>query len=153
MSGYEVVRTASIEADPARVHDLVGDFREWPAWSPWEGLDPDLQRDYSGADSGVGARYAWHGNRKAGQGSMEIVGSTPDRIDIDLEFQKPWKSSSTIAFELTPTTSGTDVAWRMTGERGTGVAGWMMKLMNMDKLVGGDFERGLAQLKSVAEQP
>lgn len=152
MSGYEVVRTASIDADPARVHDLVDDFREWPAWSPWEGLDPDLERVYSGSDSGIGAHYAWSGNRKAGQGTMEITGSTPDRIDIDLEFRKPWKSSSAIAFELTPTPSGTDVAWRMTGQPAGGVAGLMTKMISMDKLIGKDFERGLTRLKAVAEQ-
>lgn len=151
MSTFEIVRTATIGADPARVHGLIDDFRAWAAWSPWEEIDPQMQRVYSGADSGVGAHYAWLGNRKAGQGSMEITSSTPECVEIALEFLKPWKASNQIVFELTPTTVGTEVAWRMTGEQ-KGLSGLFMRLYNMDRLVGGDFERGLARLKTVAEQ-
>lgn len=148
----EVVRTTTIEADPARVHGLIHDFHEWTAWSPWEGLDADLERTYTGPDSGVGAHYAWSGNRKAGAGSMEITGASPDRIDIELAFLKPFRSTNQVAFDLVATTTGTDVAWRMTSPPRGGVPGLFLRLVNLDKLVGGDFEKGLARLKAVAEE-
>lgn len=147
---FEVIRTTSIAADPVRVHALVNDFHEWAAWSPWEDLDPDLRRTYSGADSGVGAHYAWAGNRKAGEGSMEITGSTPERIDIELSFLKPFKATNHVDLTLTPSDTGTDVSWRMTGEH-KGLAKLVFGFMSMDKMVGPDFEKGLRQLKAVAE--
>lgn len=152
MSRFEVVRSTTVEAEPARVHALVADFTAWTAWSPWEDLDPDLQRTYTGPDAGPGARYAWQGNRKAGAGSMEITSSTPERIDVRLSFLKPWKATSDVAFELTPTASGTEVTWRMQGEN-TGMAAVVARVVPMDKLVGKDFEKGLARLKAVAEAP
>ena len=148
----EVVRTIAIDADPARVHALVNDFHEWTAWSPWEDVDPQMHRAYSGPDEGVGARYAWNGNRKAGAGSMEITGASPDRIDIELAFLKPFRSTNQVAFDLVATTTGTDVTWRMTSPPRGGVPGLFMRLVNLDKLVGGDFDKGLARLKAVAEQ-
>ena len=152
---FEVTRSTSIAADPARVHALVNDFHEWQKWSPWEDVDPDLQRTYSGSDAGVGAHYAWSGNKKAGAGSMEIAGSTPERIDVDLSFLKPFKATNHVDITLTPVTAsgatGTDVVWRMTGEH-KGLAGLVMRVMNVDKMVGPDFEKGLAQLKAVAEK-
>jgi hypothetical protein len=147
---YEVVRTTSISADPARVHALVDDFHRWPEWSPWEDLDPDLQRTFTGPASGVGSRYAWKGNRKAGEGSMEITGSTPERIDITVTFLKPFKATNLTDLTFTPTDAGTDVSWRMTGAP-TGFAAFFTRFMNMDKLIGGDFEKGLARLKVAAE--
>jgi hypothetical protein len=151
MSAFEIVRSAHIAADPARVHDLVNDFHQWQAWSPWEGLDPAMHREFSGAESGVGAHYAWSGNRKAGIGSMEIVASDPQQIGIRLSFVKPWKATNQIRFVLQPANSGTDVDWRMNGEH-KGLQGFIFgKVFNMDKLVGKDFEKGLSQLKTVAE--
>ncbi|HYF72842.1 MAG TPA: SRPBCC family protein [Nocardioides sp.] len=154
MSGYDVVRSVDIAAEPARVHALLDDFRRWTEWSPWEDLDPDLQRTYSGPDSGVGAHYAWRGNRKAGAGSMEITGSTTERIDITLVFQRPFAATNPVAFTLSPTTvdgaPGTHVEWRMHGEP-TGLWGVVSRLMPMDRLVGKDFDTGLARLKAVAE--
>ncbi len=91
-----VSRSTTIAADPALVHGLVNDFHEWTAWSPWEGVDDDLERTYSGADSGVGAHYAWRGNRKAGEGSMEIVATTPEQIDLVLTFLKPYKATNDV---------------------------------------------------------
>jgi hypothetical protein len=151
MSEFEVARSTTIAADPARVHGLINDFHQWTVWSPWEELDPELSRDYSGPDSGVGARYAWQGNRKAGQGSMEITGSTPERIDLRLLFLKPWKADNRVDFTLTPVgDAGTQVTWRMTGEhKGLGVL--LSKVVNMDRLIGKDFDRGLARLKAAAE--
>jgi len=156
MSDYEVVRTIDVAADPARVHALVDDLRAWTAWSPWEDLGPDLERTYSGPDAGVGAHYAWRGNRKAGAGSIEITGSTQERIDITLVVQKPFAAVNPVAFTFTPTqvgdAPGTHVEWRMHGTP-TGLWGVVRKLMPMDKLVGKDFDKGLARLKGVAEQP
>lgn len=153
-SSFEVTRSTTIQADPARVHALVDDFHEWAAWSPWEGLDPDLQRTYSGAAKGVGAHYAWKGNRKAGEGFMEITGSTAERIDVDLAFMKPFENTNAVSFLLTPTETGTstDVTWQMTGEL-HGMMRVVGKVLTMDKLVGKDFEKGLARLKTAAEAP
>ncbi len=150
MSAFEVVRQAHVAADPARVHDLINDFHKWQSWSPWEDVDPALERDYSGSESGVGAHYSWSGNRKAGRGSMAITESNPEHVAIDLHFDKPFKADNKLDFELTPADGGTHVTWRMTG-RHQGLTGIVGRLMNMDKLVGGDFEKGLAKLTSAAE--
>jgi hypothetical protein len=151
MADFEVVRSTTIGAPAERVHGLIDDFHAWRTWSPWEDLDPSLQREYSGADSGVGARYAWEGNRKAGKGNMEIVGSTPERVDLRLTFEKPWKADNAVDFTLAPAGDGaTEVSWRMTGAY-RGVAGLIGRVLNMDRLVGKDFEKGLARLKSAAE--
>jgi uncharacterized protein YndB with AHSA1/START domain len=151
MGDFEVVRSTTVAAPPERLHGLIDDFRQWRAWSPWADLDPDLRRDYSGADSGVGARYAWEGNRKAGKGEMEIVDSQPERVELRLRFEKPWKATNRVMFELSPAGEGaTNVNWRMLG-RTTGIAALFGKVMSMDKLVGKDFEKGLARLKATAE--
>ncbi|MEU6832841.1 SRPBCC family protein [Nocardia beijingensis] len=146
MAEFEVVRSAVITADPARVHGLINDFRKWVEWSPWEDLDPQLQRSYSGAESGVGARYAWSGNRKAGAGSMEIVGSAEREIGVRLEFLKPMKATNMVTFLLDPVETGTEVTWRMTG-RQTGLMSVIGKFIPMDKFVGRDFEKGLARMQ------
>jgi uncharacterized protein YndB with AHSA1/START domain len=152
-SSFDVSRSTTIAADPARVHDLIDDFHHWTAWSPWEDLDPNLSRTYTGPTSGVGAHYAWRGNRKAGEGSMEITDSSPERIEIELAFLKPMSNTNKVEFVLTPTGAGTDVTWRMSGQ----VEGLMMslfsKVMPMDRMVGKDFEKGLTRLKAVAETP
>lgn len=149
MAEFEVVRSAVITADPARVHGLINDFHRWVEWSPWEDLDPQLQRSYSGADSGVGARYAWSGNRKAGAGSMEIIGSADREIGVRLEFLKPMKATNMVTFLLSPVETGTEVTWRMTGQQ-TGLMGVIGKFIPMDKFVGRDFEKGLARLQEAA---
>jgi len=150
MGNYRVSRSASIAADPALVHRLVNDLHEWPAWSPWEGADPALERTYSGADSGVGAHYAWSGNRRAGRGTMEITASGPDRVDLTIAFVKPFRSTSEVRFGLVPRGAGTDVTWVMTGRR-TGLMAVLGRVVPVDRLVGRDFERGLANLKAAAE--
>ena len=150
MSTFEVSRSTSIAADQASVHGRINDFHEWTAWSPWEDVDPNLQRIYTGPDEGVGAHYAWQGNRQAGQGSMEIVSSTPEQIGVKLSFLKPWKATNDVTFTLVPTGSGTEVTWRMTGEH-QGMGKVFAKVFSMDKLVGKDFEKGLARLKAVSE--
>lgn len=150
MRTYEIVRSTHIDADPARVHDLVNNLHEWTSWSPWEELDASMSREYTGPDFGVGAHYRWSGNRRAGAGTMEIVSSDPERIGIRLSFLKPFKAVNEVQFRLTPNATGTDVDWQMTGEQ-RGVAGLLGRVVNMDKLVGRDFEKGLFRLKQVAE--
>jgi uncharacterized protein YndB with AHSA1/START domain len=153
MADFEVVRTTTISAPPERVHGLIDDFRAWRSWSPWEELDPNLKRDYSGAESGAGAKYAWEGNRKAGKGNMEIVSSTPERIELRLVFEKPWKADNRLDFELTPTgDSGTNVTWRMRGTN-KGFAALFSKVFPMERMVGKDFDKGLARMKVAAESP
>jgi uncharacterized protein YndB with AHSA1/START domain len=149
-STYTVQRTRTIDAPADRVYRLIADFHAWTTWSPWEDVDPDLQRDYSGAESGRGAVYAWSGNRKAGKGRMEIVDVEENRrIDIDLRFEKPFPSENRTNFLLDPRGDATDVTWAMTGPRPLAmrIAG---PLLNMDKLVGRDFEKGLDRLRRAA---
>jgi len=150
MSTFDFSRATTIDAEAALIHGFIDDFHEWPKWSPWEDVDPDLRRTYAGPDSGVGAHYAWAGNRKAGEGSMEITSSTPEQIGIRLTFLKPWKASNQVTFTLAPTGHGTEVTWRMTGEH-KGFAGMIMKTFGMDRLVGKDFDKGLTRLKATAE--
>lgn len=148
---YEVVRTTTIAASPARVHGLIGDFHQWPQWSPWEELDPDMQRAYSGAESGVGAVYEWSGNRKAGQGRMEITEDVaPSTVMIALDFIKPFKSSNTTTFAIEGNGDHTAVTWRMVGPK-TLATKIMGIFKSMDKMIGPDFEKGLARLKAAAE--
>ena len=149
---FTVERATTIDAPAATVYPHVADFHAWTAWSPWEEVDPSMERSYTGADRGVGARYAWSGNKKAGRGSMEIVrADEPSRVEIDLQFEKPFKSRNDIVLALTETAAGqTHVTWTMIGPV-TFMTRLMGLFMKMDKLVGGDFEKGLAKLKAVSE--
>lgn len=147
MPGFSSTRSIVIDAPPAAIGSLLTDFEEWVRWSPWEGLDPDLERTYTG--SGVGARYAWSGNKKAGQGSMTMTGIAPERIDIDLVFEKPFKATNHIVFELRPQGDRTEVAWRMEGERNLVFA--VLGRLYFDSAIRKDFDRGLAALKVAAE--
>lgn len=150
MAPFSISRSVRINAPADRIHALIEDLSAWQEWSPWEGLDANLDRTYSGPASGVGSRYAWNGNKDAGAGSMEITGSTPQRIDVDLQFTKPWKAHNQVVLTLAPVGDATDVTWTMTGEN-KGIAALFAKVVNMDKMLGKDFEKGLAQLKAVAE--
>jgi len=148
---YTVERSTKVDAGPAAVFAEVVDFHRWPAWSPWEDLDPDLTRHYTGPARGVGAVYSWSGNRKAGEGRMEITRTDePTRVVVDLEFLKPFKSSSVTTFTFAPEGAATRVTWTMAGPR-TLMVRLMGLFTSMDKLVGGDFEKGLGRLKSVVE--
>ena len=148
MPSFSQTHETTIAAPPATVHALVADFREWQKWSPWEGLDPDLERDYSG--EGVNQRYRWSGNKQAGEGEMRMTGLTPERIDLDLEFIKPFKAQNKIDFVLTPEGDGTRVAWTMSGHRNVLLAA--MGKAFFDKAIAKDFDRGLASLKAEAER-
>lgn len=148
---YTVVRTITIDAPSERVRALVNDFHLWPKWSPWEDIDPQMRRTYSGADAGVGAGYAWEGNRKAGKGSMTVTGDTPQQVDIDLHFEKPFAAHNRIELLLAPRgEASTAVEWRMHGEL-SGVMRVFSLVKSMDSMIGPDFEKGLAQLKRAAE--
>lgn len=151
MAEFSVSRQISIGASPAAVHALIDDFHAWRVWSPWEDLDPVLARSYTGAEAGVGAQYAWTGNRKAGAGSMEIVESTPEEIVVTVRFLKPFKATNTSTFELRSEGGPTVVTWTMSGAS-TGLAGLFSRFVSMEKLIGPDFEKGLARLKARAEQ-
>jgi hypothetical protein len=148
---YEVVRQATVPAAPEAVYDLIVDFRRWPEWSPWEDIDPELRRTYSGSDAGVGAVYEWAGNRKAGEGRMEIIEATaPSRVVIDLRFIKPFKAHNTTTFELDGSDGGTRVTWRMVGQK-TLMTKVMGIFKSMDKMIGPDFEKGLDRLKGATQ--
>ncbi|MFD0365094.1 SRPBCC family protein [Nocardia sp. GCM10030253] len=150
MAEFEIVRQAVITAEPSRIHGLIDNFHEWTKWSPWEDIDPQLQRSYTGADAGVGAKYAWDGNRKAGRGSMEITSSDDREIGIRLAFEKPFKATNQTTFMLNPVEGGTEVVWRMTGQH-QGLMGIVGKVFPIDNMIGKDFEKGLGRLKAVAE--
>ncbi|NMO00506.1 SRPBCC family protein [Gordonia sp. TBRC 11910] len=147
---YTITRSTEIAAQPAQIHPYLNDFRQWVHWSPWEGVDADLKREYSGADRGVGARYAWTGNRKAGAGSMEITADAAERVDVRLVFSRPMKATNDVVFTLVSSGAGTRVTWAMTGPHSlfsrVGSA-----LGFFDRLLGKDFEKGLASLKNVVE--
>ncbi len=139
-----------IPAPRAAVFALLVDFHRWAEWSPWEDLDPNLWRGYSGAERGVGAIYEWAGNRKAGAGRMEITtADEPSLVQLDLQFLKPFKSRNTTTFTLVDRDDGTHVSWRMVGPK-TFTTRVMGLFMSMDKMVGRDFEKGLAQLSVAA---
>lgn len=149
---YTVERSATIGAPPARVYEQIANFRNWTNWSPWEDVDPQLQRTYSGAEAGTGAVYAWSGNRKAGQGRMEITDAAePSKVQIDLAFEKPWKARNDTLFTIQPDGSGSRVTWTMTGQK-TFMTKVMGVFKSMDALLGPDFEKGLARLKATTEK-
>jgi uncharacterized protein YndB with AHSA1/START domain len=148
---YRVERSASIQAPAGTVYSQIEDFHKWAAWSPWEHLDPTMTRSMSGSASGNGAIYEWNGNDKVGQGRMTITDAKPGQeVAIKLEFMKPFEATNATTFSLTPQSDGTRVTWAMEG-RNNFVAKAMCIFMPMDKMVGGDFEKGLASLKQVAE--
>lgn len=150
MPDFAMSRSTTINAPADRVHFHLNDFREWQQWSPWEGLDPNLERTFTGPGTGVGSHYGWAGNKKAGEGTMEIIESTPSRVEIALEFLVPFKASNVTTFELASAGAGaTHVTWHMTGKRNI-VMSLMGKLF-FDKAIGQDFDKGLAQLKAVSE--
>lgn len=155
---YTVERQVLVAALPERIFPEIADLRRWQRWSPWEGLDPALERTYSGPGSGVGAAYAWSGDREAGRGSMRVArAEAPRVVSIDIAFEKPFPNTSTSTFTLTPEdgdggSPATRVTWTMVGPRPL-VMRLLGPVMSMDKVVGKDFERGLQQLRSVAEAP
>ena len=149
---FHLSRETTIAAPAERIHAFINDFHEWRSWSPWEGLDPNMERAYDGPSSGLGAVYAWKGNSKAGEGRMEIIESQPQQVGVDLLFAAPMKAHNRVDFTLTPVDGGqrTRVVWAMTGPQNV-VMRLMSKVWSMEKMIGPDLERGLSQLKQVAE--
>jgi len=148
---FAVQRRVAIRAAPAKIYPMLADFRQWPAWSPWEKLDPAMKRTLSGAPEGTGAVYAWEGSSKVGAGRMEIKeAAAPSTIVIQLDFLRPFEAHNITEFTLLPRGDATDVTWLMRGP-----APFMSKLMSvfvsMDKMIGKDFEKGLANLKAAVE--
>ncbi len=151
-STFRVERSQEIDAPPYVAFNLINNFRRWSAWSPWEKLDPNLQRKYSGAEAGVGAVYEWSGNDQAGEGRMTITESVPaKKVGIKLEFKKPFEATNTTLFSLDRAGDKVKVTWAMEGTNNF-IGKAMCLVMDMDQLIGKDFEAGLSQLKKIAEQ-
>jgi uncharacterized protein YndB with AHSA1/START domain len=149
---FRVERSASIKAPPEKIFAILNDFKQWGAWSPWEKKDPAMKRNFGAITAGKGATYGWEGNKEVGTGSMAITESVPStKLAINLDFLKPFEAHNFAEFTLTPQGDTTQVTWAMHGP-----ANFMTKVihvfMNMDKMVGPDFEAGLANLKAAAEK-
>ena len=150
-SEFRVARTATISAPAPAVFAQVNDFHKWNAWNPWAKIDPAMKETYGGAPAGPGAIYTWVGNTEVGEGRMTLTESRPsDRITIKLEFLKPFAATSVAEFTFKPAGNQTAVTWSMSGNRPF-LHKAICLVMNMDKIVGGQFEEGLANMKSVVE--
>jgi uncharacterized protein YndB with AHSA1/START domain len=149
---FRIQRAAVMNAPAEKIFPLIADFHQWLNWSPWEGRDPALKRTYSGAARGQGAVYAWDGNRNVGAGRMEILeASAPSKIVIKLDFIKPFEGHNTAEFTMLPQGGATNVIWVMHGPSPF-MSKVMQVFMNMDRMIGRDFEAGLSNLKAVSEK-
>ncbi len=149
---FRIERTIGIKAPPEKVFGFIDDFRQWPAWSPWENKDPAMKRTLGQVARGKGAVYEWDGDKNVGQGRMEITESSPpSRVAIKLDFIKPFEAHNAVEFTLRSEGDTTRVTWAMQGP-----SPYLSKLMglffSMDRMVGGDFETGLANLRTAAER-
>ncbi len=149
---FRIERSTTIAAAPQDVFEHVNDFHRWEAWSPWAKLDPAAKNSFEGPDSGVGAKFLWSGNSQVGVGSMTITASVPhELVRMRLDFEQPMQDTSTADFVFLPQGDQTVVKWAMFGQYSGFFGKAMCKMMNMDKMVGGQFEAGLANMKKVAE--
>jgi hypothetical protein len=148
---FSVQRSASIKAPPERISAVLSDLRGWQAWSPFEKMDPAMKRSFSGAEKGKGAVYAWSGNDDVGSGSMTITGSeAPSRVALDLHFTAPFEAKNVTTFDVEGDAEGSRVSWAMEGKND--FMGKAVSLfMDMDSMVGKDFETGLANLARASE--
>jgi hypothetical protein len=149
---FRVTRATTIKAPAEKIFPFINDFSKWGEWSPYEKKDPAMKRTYSGPMSGIGAHYAWESDKGVGKGSMDITDAvTPGKVALNLDFEKPVSAHNTVLFTLEPQGDATLVTWTMEGP-----VPYPFKIvhmfMNMDKMVGGDFEAGLADLKIAAER-
>src|SRR5882757_4429799 len=149
---FSVQRATTVKAPSEKIFSLINDFHQWGSWSPYENKDPAMKRSYSGAESGKGAVYAWDGNKNVGSGRMEILdASVPSKIVIKLDIFTPFEGHNTAEFTMLPQGDVTNLTWLMHGP-----APFMAKIMhvfiNMDNMVGKDFEIGLANLKKLTEK-
>lgn len=148
---FRISRSATMAAPPARVFEQVNDFHLWEAWSPWAKRDPAARQSFEGPSSGTGAAFGWDGNSEVGAGKMTVTESVPnERIRIRLEFLRPFKATNAAEFDFKPEGNQTAVTWSMSGQH-TFLFKAMGLIMNMDKMVGGDFEKGLASMKAIVE--
>jgi uncharacterized protein YndB with AHSA1/START domain len=151
-NSFTISRSIAIDAPPEKIAGLITDFHQWQSWSPWEKLDPNMQRNFSGAAKGVGAVYGWQGNKDVGRGRMEIIeAATPARTVVKLDFIEPFASNNVTTFTLVPAGRTTSVTWTMSGPM-LFVSKLMTVFVSMDALIGKDFDKGLAQLKAAAER-
>lgn len=148
---FRVQRSASIKAPPEKIVALLSDFRRWQAWSPWENRDPAMKRSFSGPANGKGAVYAWDGNSEVGKGSMEMTEVTPSKVALNLDFIKPFEGHNKVEFLLESKGDATNVTWDMHGPMPY-ISKVITIFCDMDKMIGKDFEAGLANLKAVAEK-
>jgi hypothetical protein len=149
---FRVTRTTSIKAPPERIFPLINEFNRWSAWSPYEKKDPAMKRTFSGPAAGKGAVYAWEGNKDVGKGRLEIAdASVPSRVVLNLDFSEPFEAHNVVDFTLEPKGDATQVTWAMRGPMPF-LSKVITLFVDMDRMVGGDFETGLANLKAIAEQ-
>jgi hypothetical protein len=150
-SDFRVARSTAISAPPPAVFAQVNDFHKWEAWNPWGKIDPAMKQTYDGAPAGPGAIYTWSGNNEVGEGRMTIAESRPNElVRVKLEFFKPFAATNTAEFTFVPEGNQTRVTWSMFGEKNF-MAKAIHLFMNMDKMIGGQFEKGLAAMKSIVE--
>jgi hypothetical protein len=150
-SDFRVTRSAIMSAPAPAVFAQVNDFHKWEAWNPWGKIDPAMKQTYEDAPAGTGAVYTWIGNKEVGEGRMTIVESRPsDLIRIKMEFFKPFAGISTAEFTFKPESKQTAVTWSMSGDKNF-MAKAIHLFINMDKMIGGQFEKGLAEMKSILE--
>ena len=152
-SDFRVTRSATFTAPPQAVFPHVDNLKKWDAWSPWAKLDPNAKNNFEGPESGSGAAMSWAGNNEVGEGKMTITESRPhELVRFHLVFFKPMAGESDAEFIFKPAGAQTTVTWTMTGKNNF-IGKAMCLFMNMDKMVGGQFEQGLASLKTIVEAP
>ena len=148
---FRIARSAGMSAPPSAVFAQVNDFHNWEAWSPWAKIDPQMKQTYDGAPEGTGAVYSWVGNKEVGEGRMTVTESRPaEFVRIRLHFLKPFKATNTAEFSFKPEGDRTAVTWSMEGRKNF-ISKAVCMFMDMDKMVGGQFEQGLAQMKTIVE--
>ncbi len=150
-SAYRVERAAIVVAPPAAVFAEVNDFHNWAEWSPWAKIDPDVKTTFEGPVAGQGAVLHWSGNAEVGEGRMTLTESQPDeRILIDVDFVKPWAGRQSSEFTFKPDGARTIVTWTASGVKDF-IGKGMSLFMDTDKMIGAQYEKGLANLKVVTE--
>lgn len=152
--GFRIARSAVVDAPAEAIFAQVNDFHNWRQWSPWEKLDPAMERSFEGSPLGFGAIYGWSGNKKVGKGRMKIVESLKDeRIKLKLAFEKPFQAMNQVQFDFKPISDAqTEVTWAMTGKHEF-ITKTMSRFFGFENIVGGQYEEGLANLKRLLETP
>jgi hypothetical protein len=148
---FRVQRSTSIKAPPEKISAVLSDFQAWKAWSPWEKMDPAMKRTYSGEPKAKGAKYVWAGNGEVGEGSMTLTEAQPSRVALDLDFVKPFEGHNKVVFTLTPKGDATEVTWDMHGPSPY-ITKVIQVFCDMDGMIGKEFEKGLADLKTLTEK-